>query len=135
MKWEEMTVITGAARVVTVDTGQVRNLYVSQTAANGNSCSHGVFLSAGTFNFFNRGQTATSFGLVDWYIDGIKFVSLQDWYSASTVKNVNTPGGPYTVTVATAGWHRITATVNGKNASSSNYGFRLTDAWFAPATD
>lgn len=141
MWWHEMTVITGAARAIVIDASQIMNHYAQQTAANGNEATHGVYLDAGTYSISMIGETTTSFGIVDWWLDDttrhqiVTGVSggVGDWYSAALTRNVlQTTTG---IVVSSSGWHRIAAVTNGKNAASSSFGFRLTRAWFFPASD
>lgn len=101
-------------------------------AADGNALTLSFCLAAGTYTFSVLGATATNLGKVDWKVDAAAaFITGQDWYSGSVVRNVTQTG---TVTV-TAGWHKLTMTVNGKNGSSSSFAVSLVRCWFKPASD
>lgn len=134
---DQATVITGNAIVkvyVVGFTGVNSNAlnYASQNAsANGDSFSNSFFLKAGTYNFTALGVKNTNCGKIDWYIDGVKVVSQDDYYGALSLNELFT----HSVTVVGDGYHKLVGTINGKHASSSGYHMYLTRYWFAPATD
>jgi hypothetical protein len=137
---DQATVITGNAIApiyVVGFTGINSNAlnYAYQNAcANGDSFSNSFFLKAGTYNFYILGIKNTNCGKIDWYIDGVKVVSQDDWYGAAlAVNEVFT----HSVTVVGDGYHKLVGTVNGKNASSVSpyYNILLTRYWFAPVAD
>lgn len=91
--------------------------------ANGNWLrTPGFIAEAGTWTVTVLGVSGNNRCRLDWYLDGVLVESAQEWYSASTTYNVEKT---FTIT-PTAGWHQLTAIVNGKHASSSNYYYSLT---------
>src|SRR5438132_1737917 len=81
--WHDESLVTaGTALSIAVDTAHVYNAQFFQgTPANGDTFTQGFYLKAGTYTFAALGITSTDRGLIDWYIDNVKVVSLQDWYS------------------------------------------------------
>jgi len=65
-------------------------------------------------------------GKVRWYLDG-GLIADDDWYGTSTY---NIAKATTSITVSTDGWHELHWIVYGKNASSSDYYFYLTKAFF-----
>jgi len=131
----EATVITGNALTLAIDTASMFNYaYYQNPCANGDSFSNSFFLKAGTYTLSVLGLTANSYGKIDWYIDGVKVVSLQDWYSSSTTKNVIKTAS---VTVVGDGYHQLIGTINGHNGSTSSphYNMALTAYWLKPTAD
>jgi len=129
---DEATVITGnALAIIYITSTNIASHAYQNTAADGDSFSNSFFLKAGTYTFSVIGTTAGAAGRADWYIDGVKEVSLQDWYGSTAWGVTKTAS----VTVATDGYHQLIGTVNGKHASSSDYILQLTKYWFKPATD
>jgi hypothetical protein len=129
---DRATKITGNAFVNAVDTAKRYNTKTYQnTAANGDSFSNSFDLKAGTYTFYVLGYTTTTAGKIDWYVDGVKVVSLQDWYSDPAVENV--VKSTASVIVTGDGYHQLIGTVNGK--TGSDYFIILTKYWFAPSTD
>lgn len=102
------------------------------TPANGDTFTQSFVLDAGTYTLYILGNTNTSRGKIDWYIDNVSIATGQDWYSGGAGDNtIKTVAG----LVITAGYHVLKGVVNGKNASSSGYYIYLTKYWFKPATD
>lgn len=129
----DSTVTNGNAIATTIETGQMYNMYSNQnTPADADSFTFGVLLAAGTYTAYFRGIKETWAGIIDWTIDGAALVTGQDWYNGTQVLNQEQTSGTFSVS---AGWHVVTGTVNGKNASSSNYGIPLTDIMFKQAAD
>ena len=129
---DEATVVNGNALTHAVDTASRYCTYSYQNApADADSFTHSFLLKAGTYNFYVLGSTSSR-GKIDWYFDGVKLVSGQDWYSAGTVKNVIKTTS---VTVVGNGYHLLQGTINGKHASSASYTMALTKYWLWPATD
>jgi hypothetical protein len=130
---DECLVTAGNAISTAVDTAHVYNAQFFQSAAaNGDTFTNGFFLKAGTYTFSALGITSTDRGLIDWYIDNVKVVSLQDWYAAATTRNVIKTAS---VTVTGDGYHVLKGVVNGKNAASTSFIMVLTKYWFKSATD
>lgn len=93
------------------------------TPGNGDVIEASVWLEVGTYDVVVCGLTSTDRGKIDWSLDGLSpFMSAQDWYSGSAAYNVIKTG---TLTVSVPGRHLLDATVNGKNASASNYYFSI----------
>lgn len=134
--WHDAALVTvGNALARTNNASQNYAHYVFQsTAANGDTFTHGCWLKAGTYTMSMLGVTATSAGIIDWYIDTVIIAALtgQDWYVASPAFNVIKTGS---VTVVGDGYHVIKGVVNSKNASSSAYNIFLTKYWLAQASD
>lgn len=99
------------------------------TYANGFTGSFGLFLNAGTYTCKVLGVTNPALGKLDWTLDGVSQTTGQDWYSAATTYNVFKT---FTLTVVNSGYHRLMLTVNGKHASSSDYGWILTRVFIYP---
>lgn len=118
------TVVAGDVLLFSHDALQDFAHYIWQdNAANGDSFAHPFYLAQGTYTLNVLGRTANNTGRLDWYIDGLKVVSLQDWYSVGTVSNVVKTA---VVAVAGHGQHVLKGVVNGQNVASSNYRIFLT---------
>jgi len=129
-----VTVGSGAITRTVTSSQSYGFVAVKASAGNGDKFSHGCMLAAGTYTFKALGTTASGRGKLDWYVDGTKITSTpQDWYSASTVYEVEMSVA--SVTISTSGYHKVEGLVNGKNASSSGYAIGLTCFWFVPASD
>jgi hypothetical protein len=108
-------VIAGNAIAATISNTSRFNHTAKQTNdANGDTFEHDIFLMAGVYNFVVVGTTDAAMGRLDWYLDGTKIVSLQDWYAAAPVENVSQTTS---VTVSESGYHRLVGKVNGHNAA------------------
>jgi len=131
---DESTVTAGNAIANVVDTGSRYCTYSNQnTAADGDTFTQSFLLAAGTYSLCVLGSTFTSRGKIDWYIDDVKVVSLQDWYAASLgINTIKTVGS---IAVVGNGRHVLKGVINGKHASSSSYFMLLQKMWFYPATD
>jgi hypothetical protein len=117
------TVLVGNALVTFHNTNHDFLHYAHQTPpANGDSFIHRFYLAGGAHTLNVVGRTQNSAGRLDWYIDGVKVVSLQDWHSVGTVYNVVKTA---IVPVVGNGRHTLTAVVNGKNVASINYYIQL----------
>ena len=97
------------------------------TPANGDAAQCTVMLKAGTYDVYFLGIHANNRAKIDWSMDGVDFVTGQDWYNGSTQNNIVKTG---TITIASDGRHLLKWTANGKNVSSSNYYVVLTAVWF-----
>lgn len=100
--------------------------YDSGAFADGDSISWYVNLAAGTYSYTMLVETAPSFGIVDCSLDASVFLSA-DFYSAGGAKNVNKSASG--IVVAADGNYTLKLQANGKNASSSSYGFY--PQWFS----
>lgn len=109
----------GNALSFSVSTTQMLNgAWLQNTAANGDELVYHFSLAAGGYHFRRWHTKASDSGKVDWYIDGVKVISLQDLYNGTTVVNDLVSSD---VDVLTDGNHELVATINGKNGSSSSY--------------
>jgi len=126
---DEAQVESGNALSRLVDSTQAYGVQVRQSPpANGDKFKQQVFLKAGTYEFHVLGYESTDRGMIDWSLDGTNFATGQDWYDSSSAANVEkTVTG---ITVSTSGYHTLQGTINGKNASSSDYMMSLTKYWF-----
>ena len=113
-----------SATIKAINTSQYWNLIEYQSsAANGDWLEDCIFLQKGTYTCECLGYTQGVNGILDWTLDGVSQTTGQDWYSASPVNDVSKT---FTLTVPYTGYHKLKGTVNGKNASSSNYYWVLT---------
>jgi hypothetical protein len=116
-----------------INTNQIFQTYGYQvTPANADWFEVGLVLSADTYTVSVLGITQSTCGKLDWTWGGASQTTAQDWYSAAGA--VNNVVKTFTLTVATSGYAILKATVNGKNASSSNYYYQLTSITIKPAT-
>ena len=126
----QFAIVSGVAGGFTkgVDNAQFFNMqYFQATPADGDAIQTTVLLKAGTYDVYVLGIKSNNRGKVDWTMDGgAAFISGQDWYNAAPVQNAIMTG---TVTIASSGRHILKGTINGKNASSSNYYFVITAVW------
>lgn len=130
---DESIVLTGVAFSKVVSATQLYAMRVFQNpAANGDSFTNGFYLKGGTYTFVVLGESRADSPLIDWYVDNVKVVSLQDWYAASTNSNIEKTAS---VTVVGDGYHVLKGVVNGKNGSSTNYFVVLTKMYFKPSAD
>jgi hypothetical protein len=131
---DEATIVTGNALLLTINTGQLHNGYVNQSAsAQNDAFTQSVFLQAGVYTFSVLGVTNTNRAKCDWYLDGTLVVSAQDWYSASGVANVIKTAS---VTVVGDGYHVLKGIAATRNASNTTgWVLSLTKYWFTPAAD
>lgn len=97
----------------------------------GSSGTWSVFLQPGTYSFFVLGFSGPNLGKIDWALDGLTFLSGQDWYSGAYV--VLTQSG--SLSVAEGGHHVLRMTISGKNPSSSDYVCAGVKAWFRQGVD
>jgi hypothetical protein len=87
------------------------------TPANGDWIEWEVLLDAGTWALDLIWARDPSLGIVDFTL-GATAVGTQDMYGGAASNAVTTFSG---IAVASAGTYALRATINGKNASSSNY--------------
>jgi hypothetical protein len=129
--WHDQSVVTtGNAIAVTVNTSQPYTFIAKQNAAaNGDVSENGFVIAAGTYSLKILYVKTAASGKIDVTIDGAAIVTIDAYAASSTYNQVSTTAG----VVLTAGYHKIVFTVNGKNASSSNYEFYMTKMWLAPA--
>ena len=103
------------------------------TSANADSFTQSFLAKGGTYTIKMKGITAASDGKIDWTLDGASIATGQDWYSASTTRNVVKTISSVTITGDAR--HVLRGTVNGKNASSAAYNIQLTNIWGYQASD
>lgn len=108
-----------------INTAWIFNHYslTAGTTADGDEVSWYIPLAPGTYTLVVYGAAAGTRAKVDWYIDGTKVVSGQDWYAGSATYTVFTTTG---LTVAGLGQHTIACKVNGRNASATGWLISLT---------
>jgi len=100
------------------------------TPADGNYLEVGLVLAAGTYTCTVLGYQGTDAGKLDWKLGATSQTTGQDWYGVNTYNIFKS----FTLTVPTSGYFVLRATVNGKNASSSNYYWNITAVNIKPAT-
>jgi hypothetical protein len=116
-------VVVGNAIAITHDSLDDFAHRAGQTlAADGDTFTHQFFLAAGVYTLNALGMTNANSGRIDWYIDGVTVVSLQDWYSAVDAHNVIKTAA---VTVVGGGQHVLKGVVNGNTVPSGGYYVRL----------
>jgi hypothetical protein len=123
-------VIISASLIKTLSLSQRYTLYFFQNpAANGDTWKMPIYISAGSYTVTVLGVADANLGKLDWTLNGTSITTGQDWYAASTTYNVEKT---FSLTVPYTGYHLLTATVNGKNASSTNYYNILTKVSIIP---
>lgn len=126
--FDEFIVSTGSLTSI-IEASQRYNFLVFPSAhTNGLYIETTIYLAAGSYTFSVLGQTEDDACIIDWTIDGGAAVTGQDWYSGAVVRNVVKTGA---VTISKSGVHTLRGTVNGKNASSTDFYFVLTKGWFS----
>lgn len=133
--WGDEFIMTTGTPFVNHDTSQNYSTYFQPNpAANSDAFSTSFVIDTGsTYILTVLCVTAAGAGQMQFAIDGSNVGSAVDFYNASTTYNV-------VVTIAssislTAGYHKLTGTITGKNASSSSYAFYITKIWIAPSSD
>lgn len=131
---DESTILVGSALLHNVSAFQIFNFIDYQNPpANGDTFTQSFFVRAGIYNFSILGITYNNNGLIDWFLDGNRIITGQDWYSAAGTFNVvKTLTG---LSVPFDGKHVLRASINGKNVASSNYFAQLTKMWFYQGAD
>lgn len=123
--------IHSKSQSIIFNAGQKFGYYSYQTSpANGDTYEFSAWLNKGACTLSILGATLNSTGILDWTMNGVSIATGQDWYSASTVY---TARKTISITIPYTGYHKFVATVNGKNASSSNYYYAITCVDFYPA--
>jgi hypothetical protein len=111
-----------ATKTNTVEAGNIKSEIIAANSYNGVSQETGLWLAGGTYTMIVHGYKGVDRGLIDWYIDEVKVVSLQDWYAAAgAVGSFETNN----IVIVGDGYHKLRAVVNGKNVSSSNFATSL----------
>lgn len=129
-------VVTGASMVMfsSSNGNQIFGVYWQQSPAfNGDAFSSAIFLGAGSYKITLMGSKQSNCGLLTISLDGVAMLTNVDFYSATSVFNVDLSGA--TITVGTSGMHLLSGVVTGKNASSTGYGIFLTYIEFLPLTE
>ena len=130
---DEATVTAGNALTRTIAASQAYGWFAYQNAAaDADSFTYTLVLAAGTYTMYVLGKTNSSYGKLDWDLDGTTITTGQDWYAAETFNVTKTVAS---IVVTTGGRLVLTGTVNGKNAGSTNYNIGLTKIWFKQASD
>jgi hypothetical protein len=112
-------IVTGNAMTFsTVAANPFGGVWFQNTAAINDEFEFQFMLNGGSYHMLTHGRTANNHGRVDWKMDGSSFSTLDDFYSASTVENVERSTA---VTIVGDGLHTLNAKVASKFASSSNY--------------
>jgi hypothetical protein len=133
---DEALILVGSGLAADYLAAQQYATYTYLTSdANGDSCSWGLLLAAGTYSFAVLGLKQTVGAKADWYVDGAAFATGQDWYHAGG----NALNIVFTVTnvvVATSGWHVVKYIINGRNGgNTTGYRVPLTKLWLVPSAD
>jgi len=134
--WHEDSIVTaGNAITVVVTADQYYNSRAYQnTAADGDTFTQSVTLAAGTYTMTILGSKGNSRGIIDWTLGGVSIETGQDWYDAApaTYNDVETVTS---ISVTNPGTYVLRGTVNGKNASSTDYYIVLTKISFKQSSD
>lgn len=128
--WHDQSVFTGSS-ATQIDNAQAYGYY-TYTSSDSDEFTNGFVCRAGTYTLKILGVTDADRGKLDIYIDSVLVSSGQDWYAASTTKNVTKSVA--SATISTDGYHTLRCKTNGKNASSSNYYMAITKIWLTPAS-
>lgn len=125
---QEANVLAGSALALTM-TGIIPYgyYYAQNPAAVGDSFTHSVFLRAGIYALYAWHAVGTDFGIVDWYLDGVKVGAIDLYYGFSTYTSHRIGG----ITMAYDGYHVLNGQCNSKNASSTGYKIGLVKYWVA----
>ena len=97
--------------------------------ADGDYFEFSIYLTKGTYTLAHVAYTAANLAKLDWTINGVSATTGVDWYSASTVYSVIKT---FSLTVPYTGYHRIRATVNGRNASASDWYYIISEIGIYP---
>lgn len=117
---DERTVIAGAALASAISAAQLYNQASFQVpAASGDITQIGFWLTAGTYTFGILTARGSSYGIVQFSIDGANVGAPQDLYDAVGASNVFLTIGP--IVLVTSGQHTLRATCTGKNGASSDF--------------
>lgn len=134
--WHDTSIVTvgnGLLTYVGTSTHSYVVLAYQYVSANGDTFTQSFVLASGTYTFRVVGRIGPDHGRIDWYIDDVKVISLQDWYNATyvydTIKSVGS------IAVSGNGRHVLKGTINGKHASATAYGMLLTKMSLIPASD
>jgi H2-forming N5,N10-methylenetetrahydromethanopterin dehydrogenase-like enzyme len=124
-------VVVGNAIAATIGATLRFNHTAAQTAASATDAFiNFIELQAGTYDFSVVGTKDAAMGICDWYLDGTKIVSLQDWYAAAPAVNT---AQTTSVVVAKDGVYRLLCKVNGHNvAPATDYILAFTYFRFVP---
>ena len=114
--------MTSSATLTTYSANPAYKYTTAANAGNGDTFALTVPpLAAGTYSIYFCGNKHNVRGKVDWTLDGTSIVTGQDWYASGATE--------YTFQVdsvsVTSGAHTLAGTINGKNASSSDYSLAL----------
>lgn len=129
--WDEASGIFGGAatRVYVIDNAQAFN-HITQQSGNGFLGDYqqlSIWLKEGTYSVYWLGRSGPDCGIITWTLDS-STIDTQDWYSASTTRNVIKSLANLTITGS--GRHILKGTISGKHASATAYHMPLTATWF-----
>ena len=130
---DEATILSAGTMAGAVTTSnQYYNMYfsVSPSSNDHGSAGWGFYCAAGTYNFTAFNIKASTCGIVEFWLDGVKVSSGNDCYNVTTLWNQTIA---FTVTL-TAGYHTLYWLVNGKGSGSS-YLYACTKVSFKQAAD
>ena len=130
--WHDQSKVTnGNAIRKSNNTNQPYGRYADQnTPANGDISENGFYVAAGTYTLKMLIIKETDTGKLDISIDGGSVIGTIDFYgSLAWGQEVSISS----VVISTDGYHKLTMTVNGKNASSSDYHCYITKIWLEPS--
>jgi len=111
-----------------LDAAQKFAFFSQQTSgqAVGDALETSVVLDRGIYTMSVLGMVFSSYGILNWMLDGNVFAQ-HDWYNASLVRNTVKTAE---LNIAYSGRHLLRMEVISKNASSSSYLYSLTAVWF-----
>lgn len=129
---ENNIVLTGSAKTVVLDAGQIGCEEVlwgtSDATSSSDISTNGFVCASGTYSMNLLWIKYTDHGIVKVTIDGTLVLTL-DEYGTLARNQISTTAG----IVLTAGYHTITFTTAGKNAASTGYKISINKVWFQPA--
>ena len=130
--WHDQSKVTnGNAIRKSNNSNQPYGRYADQNApANGDISENGFYVAAGTYTLKMLIIKETDTGKLDISIDGGSVIGTIDFYgSLAWGQEVSISS----VVISTDGYHKLVMTVNGKNASSSDYHCYITKMWLEPS--
>lgn len=106
-------------------------LFKLTNPVNGGALECSMLLKAGTYTFGMLGAKTADAAKVDYSLDGVNFLTQQNWYNSSPVYNFIFGGS---MVVASSGRHVIRMTANGKQSQSSGYNISYTMMYCKPSS-
>lgn len=132
--WFMDEVISSVLQTVWANTSQRFGFYAgshNNNANDGDTFTFSAMLAAGTYAIKALGVSQSGNGRADWYVDDVRVAAGQDWYSGSTVLNVEKTIS--NVIISTSGYHVFKIKINGR--TRSDYSLLLTKVSVLPASD